>query len=64
MKYPDIKVQLTGNDGNAYAILANVGKALKRANVDAAEIASFKHEAMFGDYDHLLQTCMRWVTVG
>ena len=62
-KYPNIEVQLSVNDGNAFAILANVGKALRKANVDAAEINQFKTEAMSGDYDNLLQTCMKWVTV-
>ncbi len=63
IKYPDIKVQLTGNDGNAFAIMANVKKALQKANVHPDTIDLFTEEAMSGDYDNLLQTCMRWVTV-
>lgn len=27
------------------------------------EIDQFRKEATSGDYDHLLQTCMRWVDV-
>jgi hypothetical protein len=64
IKYPDIEVQLTGNDGNAYAVLGNVKRALRRAKVDSHEIELFMQEAMSGDYDHLLQTCCKWVTVG
>jgi hypothetical protein len=31
--------------------------------VDADELAAFTTEATSGDYDHLLQTVMRWVDV-
>jgi hypothetical protein len=31
--------------------------------VGAAERAAFQAEATSGDYDHLLQTCMKWVDV-
>ena len=64
VKYPDIEVQLTGNDGNAYAVLGNVRRAMRRAKVETPEIEKFMKEAMSGDYNNLLQTCMRWVTVG
>ena len=63
VKYPHIAVQLSGNDGNAFAILANVDRALPRAGVDADERAAFQEEATSGDYDHLLRTAMRWVDV-
>lgn len=63
VKYPDIKVKLGGMDGNAFAILAKVTRSMQRALVSQIEIDSFKTEAMSGDYDHLLQTCMKWVDV-
>ena len=63
-KYPDIHVQLTGNDGNAFVILGKVTAALKRNKVSQDEIDEFKKEAMSGDYDNLLQTCIKWVDVG
>ena len=62
-KYPDIEVQLSGEDGNAFAILGRVIKALRRGDVPADEIKQFQTEATSGDYDHLLQTCMKWVDV-
>ncbi len=62
-KYPDIEVQLSGEDGNAFAILGRVQRALRQADVPAEEIDQFRKEATSGDYDHLLQTCMRWVEV-
>ena len=60
-KYPDIQVQLTGNDGNAFAVLGAVSKALRRAGVPSDERAAFTREATSGDYDHLLATAMSWV---
>ena len=45
-------------------ILGNVDHALMRGGVDKAERDEFQAEATQDDYDHLLQTCMRWVTVG
>lgn len=63
VKYPNIEVELTGSDGNAFAILGAVQKAMRRHGVDAAEVKAFNDEATSGDYDHLLQTAMRWVNV-
>lgn len=62
-KYPNIKVQLVGEDGNAFAILGSVRKAMRRANLLKSEMDAFTAEATSGDYDHLLQTCMKWVEV-
>lgn len=62
-KYPGIEVQLSGEDGNAFAILGHVRRELRRGGVPAVEVAEFTKEATAGDYDHLLQTCMRWVEV-
>ena len=61
IKYPDIQVRLVGEDGNAFAILGRVSKALKRAGVDRSDIDKFMAEAKSGDYNHLLRTCMAWV---
>ena len=63
MKYPDITVKLVNTDGNAFAILANMKGALRKHKVSGEDIESFLEEAMSGDYDHLLQTCMKWVNV-
>ena len=53
IKYPEISVQLTGEDGNAFSIIAAVSRAA----------TEFWDEATSGDYDHLLATAMRWVDV-
>lgn len=62
IKYPEVKVKLVGEDGNAFAIMARVIKALKSAGVSAEEIAQYQQESMSGDYDNLLRTAMRWVS--
>lgn len=62
-KYPDIVVNLSGNDSNAFAILGNVKRSMKKANVPSADVDAFFEQAMSGDYDELLQTCHRWVTI-
>lgn len=71
LPYP-IKVQLTGTDGNAFALMGEVTDALSRylrdeTDLTASEIQAvkdeFTKEATSGDYDHLLRTCMKWVEV-
>ncbi len=62
-RYPHIEVQLTGRDGNAYAIMGAVRKALQRHDVPMEDIDEYLTESKSGDYDHLLQTAMEWVDV-
>lgn len=61
--YPDVTVPLSGEDGNGFFIIGRTMKALRRAGIGGEEIARFKNEASSGDYDHLIQTVMRWVNV-
>lgn len=61
-KYPEVEVELVGQDGNAFAIMGRVSAALRRAGVPKDEIDQYQAESTSGDYDHLLQTAMRWVT--
>ena len=62
-KYPDITVQLTGTDDNAFAVLGQVTQALRRAGVSPEDREAFMQESTAGDYDSLLQVVMRWVEV-
>ena len=62
-KQTGIVVKLTGEDGNAFAILGKVKREMKRNGVDPQIINDFMNEAMSGDYNHLLQTCMEYVEV-
>lgn len=62
MPYTNAVVQLTGKDGNALLILGLVRLGILHSNhPDLAD--KFINEATDGDYDHLLQTCMRYVSV-
>jgi len=63
MRFPDVTVNLTDIDGNAFVILGTVQRALKRGGADAGEIREFITEAQSGDYDNLLRTVMKWVEV-
>ena len=64
IRFPEIEVQLTGGDSNAFAILAKVRKELIHSGlVSDAEVQEFMEEATKGDYDDLLNTCMNWVEV-
>jgi hypothetical protein len=62
MKY-NIEVELSGEDGNAFAIIGRTTKEMRKAGVSKSEIDAFVKEATSGDYDHLIQTVMRWVKV-
>lgn len=58
----DAVVVLTGTDGNAFAILGKVRRAILRSN--HPELADdFIAEATAGDYDALLCTCFKYITV-
>jgi len=60
-RYPEVQVQLSGEDGNAFAILGRTTAALRAAGVPSEEIDAYFAEATSGDYDHLLHTTMAWV---
>jgi len=63
VKYPNIKVKLSGQNGNAFVLLGAVDRALRKGGVHQTERHEFLEEAKSGDYDHLVQTCMKWVDV-
>ena len=70
---PCIHVQLSGTDGNAFAIMGAVTSAMKRnvgegytfATADEARqaAAEYQNEAMSGDYDNLLRVSEQTVSV-
>ena len=64
VKYPEIFVQLTGLDGNAFSIMGRVMDALKKAEVSQEEIDEYYAQSTSGDYDNLLRTAAEWVSVG
>lgn len=57
-------VQLTGNDGNAYAIMGSVVRALKQAG-QKDKAKEFTEKAMASpSYNALLVLCTEYVEVG
>jgi hypothetical protein len=63
IKYPDVHVQLVGQNGNAFVVLGLCQRAAQKAELSKAEIDEFMKEAKSGDYNHLLATCMRWFNI-
>ena len=63
VKYPEVEVKLVGEDGNAFAIMGRVMKALKDAGIPKDEIDKYYAESTSGDYDNLLRTAVAWVSV-
>jgi hypothetical protein len=59
----NVDVQLTGTDGNAFALIGKVRRALREAGASREEQAEFIDAATFADYDNLLRTAMEWVNV-
>lgn len=59
---PKPKLELVGHDGNAFVILGRAIKALRREGMED-KIKEFEKEATSGDYNHLLQTCMKYFDV-
>jgi hypothetical protein len=63
VRYPDVEVQLTGQDGNTAAIIGRVTRALRRAG-HGDVIAEFAKDIMdAASYDDAIQRIMKWVEV-
>lgn len=64
VRYPNVEVDLIGGDGNAFAIIGSVTRALRRAGVPQQEITEFSQTCMQQEsYDHLLNYVMQTVVV-
>ena len=63
MPRTNIEVELVGHDGNAFAIMGRVTKALRQNGYTADDVDEYRKEAMSGDYDNLLRVTMEWVEV-
>jgi hypothetical protein len=59
----NVKVQLSGNDGNAFSVMGTVKQALKKAGASSEELSQYVSDSMSGDYDNLLRVAMDWVEV-
>jgi len=57
------RLELVGNDGNAFAIMGNARRVASKAGWSREEIDLVMDEAMSGDYDNLLVTMMKYFDV-
>ena len=62
MPKTDVTVILIGEDGNAFAIMGKVARALRNAG-HADLVKPYMDEATSGDYNHLLKVTMEYVNV-
>jgi hypothetical protein len=60
---PKYQIQVRLSDGNAYAIMGAVQKALKKAGASKEELDRYFTDSTAGDYDNLLRVAMEWVEV-
>lgn len=61
--HPQVQVQLTGRDGNAYAIIGTVARALRRQVGNEAATAFTDAAFACRSYDELLYLAMTTVNV-
>jgi len=54
------KLRLVGEDGNAFAILGRAHRAARRSGMPEEQWKAIMAEATAGDYDHLLQTMLKY----
>ncbi len=54
------RCRLTGEDGNAFAVIGRVIKALRKAG-QGHLVSEFQVKATSGNYDHLLAVCLEYV---
>jgi hypothetical protein len=56
-----VEIDLSGPDGNAFAVLAIVARALKAAGAPSDEINKYRNEATSGTWTELIATTGKWV---
>jgi hypothetical protein len=57
------ELQLSGEDGNAFMIIARARSVARKAGWSEEEINQFIEEAKGGDYLHLLDVCEKYFEV-
>ena len=58
--FPKPKLQLSGEDGNAFSIMGRARRVLQREHYSQEDIDAIMDEAMSGDYDNPLATMMKY----
>lgn len=54
------KYSMVGKDGNAFFLIGGWRKAARKAGWPDQEIKRITDEAQSGDYDHVLQTLLKY----
>ena len=62
-KHPAAAIDVDILDGNPLSIVAAVSQALRRQGVPSSSVHDFQGRALSGDYDHVLRTAARWVSL-
>ena len=63
-RFPNVHVQLSGEDGNVFAIIGRVRRALSKAGATREQLDCFTNEVTSaGSYYEALAVVMRWVDV-
>lgn len=63
LKYPDVKVQLSGEDGNVYSIIGRVKREIRRKHGHEAADAFAKEAMSKGSYEEVLGFVQQTVDV-
>jgi hypothetical protein len=56
-----MKYDFVGVDGNAFAVMAYVLKAMRECKMSKEEQSDYQTKAMSGDYDHLLAVSVEMI---
>ena len=60
---PRPKVDFSDCNGNAISLVQRTIRALSKAGWTKAQCDAFRKEALSGNYDHVIQTCMKYAEV-
>ena len=60
---PRFPLKLVGENGNAFLIIGKFSRAARKAGWSQQDIERVREEITAGDYDHLLQTVMKYADV-
>lgn len=63
VRYPNIEVQLLGEDGNSITIISKVQTAMVRAGLPDDVISEFTDEVEGQDHSDMVRTVLDWVSV-
>lgn len=70
-RYPDCTLVSSSLDGNAFGIMSEVSKALKRHLIEVEDMSyeeasaiceDYRKEAKSGDYSHLVYVSQSWIS--